>query len=276
MEKQTIAILSVSAGAGHVRAAEALRVTALASFPQIEPVHIDLMSLVPASFKRLYADSYIKVVERMPALWGYLYDWADKEPGDSAISGVRRAIERLNTRKLKGELAKLKPDVVICTHFLPAELVARMKRKGEIDTRIWVQVTDFDVHAMWVHDHIEGYCVASEEVAARLADKGVARESIHVTGIPIAPMFTGPSIRTSELRHPTVRSTAVWLPPIPNPLALTLLILIPPEMQCVHPRSGVCGDRGDILATLKPCRRFRDHIALQSGMLITLMIVTRA
>ena len=189
---------------------------------------------------------------------------------------MRRAIERLNTRKLKGELAKLKPDVVISTHFLPAELVARMKRKGENDTRIWVQVTDFDVHAMWAHDHIEGYCVASEEVAARLADKGVARENIHVTGIPIAPMFTGASIRTSELRHPTVRSTAVWLPPIPNPLALTLLILIPPEMQCVHPRSGVCGDRGDILATLKPCRRFRDHIALQSGMLITLIIMTRA
>ena len=189
MKKQNIVLLSVSAGAGHVRAAEALRVTAQENFPAVVATHIDLMSLVPGGFKKIYADSYIKVVERMPALWGYLYDLTDKPRGDSALSRLRRAVERLNTRKLKAQLARLTPDVVICTHFLPAELLARMKRKHEIDTKVWVQITDFDVHAMWVQDNIDGYCVASDEVAARLADKGVPRETIHVTGIPIMPVF---------------------------------------------------------------------------------------
>ena len=57
------------------------------------------------------------------------------------------------------------------------------------------------MHAKWVHDHIEGYCVASEEVAARLADKGVARENIHVTGIPIASMFGQPLVRETCARE---------------------------------------------------------------------------
>lgn len=189
MTARRVVILSVSAGAGHVRAAEALRETALASYPGVQATHIDLMNLVPDGFKKLYADTYIKVVERMPALWGYLYDVTDKQSRNSPLARLRRGVERLNTRKLKSELAKLEPDVVICTHFLPAELLSRMKRRREIAAQVWVQITDFDVHAMWVHDNLDGYCVASEEVAARLADKNLPRAHIHVTGIPIMPVF---------------------------------------------------------------------------------------
>lgn len=57
------------------------------------------MSLVQGSFKKYYANSYIQVVERMPALWGNLYDWADKQPGDSTLIRLRHAIERLNTHE---------------------------------------------------------------------------------------------------------------------------------------------------------------------------------
>jgi processive 1,2-diacylglycerol beta-glucosyltransferase len=55
-----------------------------------------------------------------------------------------------------------------------------------------VQVTDFDVHALWVHPGVDHYCVASDEVAFRLADRGVPAEKIHVTGIPVMPQFTAP------------------------------------------------------------------------------------
>lgn len=187
MTLRNAVILSVSAGAGHVRAAEALR--AAAGDVGVNAVHIDLMSLVPEGFKKLYADSYIKVVERLPALWGYLYDVTDRQSRNAPLARLRRGVERLNTRKLKGELARLNPDLVICTHFLPAELLSRMKRKRDIAVPVWVQVTDFDVHAMWVHDNLDGYCVASDEVAARLADKNVPLECIHITGIPIMPAF---------------------------------------------------------------------------------------
>lgn len=190
MSVRNVVILSVSAGAGHVRAAQALCAAAQA-YPDVNAVHIDLMTLVPEGFKRLYADAYIKLVERLPALWGYLYDVTDKQPRNAPLARLRRGIERLNTRKLTSEISRLKPDLVICTHFLPAELLARMKRKREIVAPVWVQVTDFDVHAMWVHDDLDGYCVASDEVAARLAGKAVPRARIHVTGIPVMPVFAG-------------------------------------------------------------------------------------
>jgi len=82
-------------------------------------------------------------------------------------------------------------------HFLPAELLSRQKRGGKLLPPLWVQVTDFDVHALWVHEHVDHYCVASDEVACRLADRGVPRGKIHVTGIPVMPQFAVPLERTT-------------------------------------------------------------------------------
>jgi processive 1,2-diacylglycerol beta-glucosyltransferase len=91
-------LLSVSAGAGHSRAAEALRAEAQASFPKVEAKHIDLMTLVPQSFRALYANYYIKIVEHHPSVWAYLYHATDRMPRDALFAKTRRAIERLNTR----------------------------------------------------------------------------------------------------------------------------------------------------------------------------------
>jgi processive 1,2-diacylglycerol beta-glucosyltransferase len=103
---------------------------------------------------------------------------------------MRRTIERLNTRKLKVTLATLKPDHVICTHFLPAGLLSRMVKKETFTQPVWVVDTDFDIHAMWIYDGMSGYFAADDEVAWRMRDRGVDPERIHVTGIPIMPSFS--------------------------------------------------------------------------------------
>jgi processive 1,2-diacylglycerol beta-glucosyltransferase len=109
---------------------------------------------------------------------------------------LKRAVEKLNTRRLFAEIERLRPDVILATHFLPAELLSRARARGRKLPPLWVQVTDFDVHALWVHPHVDGYCVASDEVAFRLADRGVPRGNIHVTGIPVMPQFSASLDRT--------------------------------------------------------------------------------
>jgi processive 1,2-diacylglycerol beta-glucosyltransferase len=187
-------LLSVSAGAGHVRAAQALEAAAKLARPPFTATHLDLLTLVPKDFKKLYGEQYIKLVEKLPQLWSFLYSKSDRPTRDSLIGRLKRAAEKLNTRKLDAEIERLAPDVILCTHFLPAELLSRRRARMTADQRLklprlWVQVTDFDVHALWVHPNVDRYCVASEEVAYRLADRGVPRERISVTGIPVMPQF---------------------------------------------------------------------------------------
>jgi processive 1,2-diacylglycerol beta-glucosyltransferase len=183
-------LLSVSAGAGHGRAAEALRAEAQASFPNVDAKHIDVMTLVPKSFQKLYADYYIKIVEHHPSVWAYLYHATDKMPRDALFAKVRRAIERVNTRGLRDALKEFAPDHIICSHFLPAELLAHDIKRGRVVPPVWVQVTDFDLHRMWVQAGMRGYFAASDEIAFRMTARGIPNDSVHVTGIPIMPIFS--------------------------------------------------------------------------------------
>jgi len=186
-------LLSVSAGAGHVRAAEALR--AAASNFDVDALHLDVMDYVPTAFRALYTDFYYKLVERHPAVWAQLYRIMDRTPPSAPLSRLRRAAERLNTLKLRKAIAGFAPDAVICTHFLPAELLMRERQRGRVASPVFVQVTDFDLHGMWVVPDMAGYFTASEEVAFRTRARGIAAERTHVTGIPIMPAFAEPLSR---------------------------------------------------------------------------------
>ena len=127
----SLLVLSVSAGAGHVRAADAIVKAAEAAHPPLAATHIDLLSLVPKDFRKLYGEQYIKLVEKLPQLWSFLYSKSDRPSRDSLVGKLKRAAEKLNTRKLNAEIERLAPDVILCTHFLPAELLSRQRASAE-------------------------------------------------------------------------------------------------------------------------------------------------
>ena len=191
MAKKKILLLSVSAGAGHMRAAEAIRTYADQPEYNVEATHLDVMNFVTAGFRKVYTDFYIKLVNKAPTLWGYLYQITNEAEADGTLQRFRRGLERLNTRPLLKEIAAFKPDAIICTHFMPAELLSRIIRKNILTCPVWVQVTDFDLHRMWVQEHMTGYFAANEEVAFRMRAQGIAAATIFVTGIPIMPAFAG-------------------------------------------------------------------------------------
>jgi processive 1,2-diacylglycerol beta-glucosyltransferase len=247
-------VLSVSAGAGHLRAADAICAAARAASPPFEATHVDLLSLVPRDFKKLYGEKYIKLVEKLPQLWSYLYSKSDRPSRDSFIGNLKRGIEKLNTRKLFATIAEARPDVIVCTHFLPAELLSRARARGRELPPVFVQVTDFDVHALWVHEHIDGYCVANEEVAWRLADRGVPRERIFVTGIPVMPQFAVPLDRAEcarELGIAAEKFTVLLMGGGAGVGALdelaSRILKLPRDLQIV----ALAGRNADMLARLK-------------------------
>ncbi|MEJ1168898.1 MGDG synthase family glycosyltransferase [Variovorax sp. CCNWLW235] len=186
-----ILILSVSAGNGHVRAAQALE-AAMQSAPPHAAVHIDAMAHVAGGFRKVYTDWYIQLVNRAPELWSYLHQRADATPHHAPSQRLRRGIERLSTGALVREVRREKPDAVICTHFLPAELLMRERNRGRIDFPVWLQITDYDLHNMWLVPGMAGYLAATEEVAFRLRARGIPADRIHVTGIPVMPAFSEP------------------------------------------------------------------------------------
>ncbi len=199
-----ILIYSVSAGAGHVRAADAL-LTALKRYhSDVEAEHVDVMKLVPASFKNAYVDSYIQLVNTLPSVWGWLYNRSDKIPQTSALASVRKFVQKLNTQRIVEHAEKWRPDAILATHFLPAEIFSDRARKRRSSTRIikrgangdaapdpklGVVVTDHDVHQLWIYPNVDRYYTASDEIAYLLAERAGPAFSIKATGIPCDPIF---------------------------------------------------------------------------------------
>ena len=182
-------VISVSAGSGHIRAAQGIEAHAHILFPEWTVRHRDLMQLVPAYFRKIYTDLYLKLAGGLPEAWGWLYRKTDHEPTGSLTERCRRSLQRLSAQKLFTEIADYKPDAIVCTHFLPAELLADAVLQKRLDCPVWVMVTDFDLHQMWVHEGIAGYFVANEEISFRLESSGVPKSNIVVTGIPVMPEF---------------------------------------------------------------------------------------
>ena len=181
-------ILSVSAGNGHVRAAQALEAAAR-SFAPHRATHIDAMDFVWSGLRKVYTQGYAGLVARAPRLWSYVHQHTDTTPHTATSQRLRRGIERLSALALLREIKRLRPDAVICTHFLPAELLMRERNRGRIDCPVWLQITDYDLHNMWLVPGMAGYFAATDEVAFRLQARGIPAAQIHVTGIPVMPGF---------------------------------------------------------------------------------------
>lgn len=181
-----VLILSAAVGAGHLRAAEALE----KAFKQLgaaeEVKNIDVLNYTNPLFRRLYGKAYLDMVGAMPEVLGWMYDSLDK-PWENERR--RLALDRLNTQPFINLLKKEKPDLAVCTHFLPSEIISWLTAKRRIDFPQAIVVTDFDAHAMWLCHHYERYFVALEETKIHLAKIGIPIEKITVSGIPIDPLF---------------------------------------------------------------------------------------
>ena len=181
-----VLLLSASAGAGHLRAAQALEKAFRELSPSTEVQNLDVLNYTNKVFRHFYSKAYIDLVNKMPEVPGWMYDKLDK-PWQNERR--RLALDKLNTRPLVKLLREYHPDLIVCTHFLPAEIVAWLRAKERLRSRQAIVVTDFDVHAMWLVHHYEKYFVAIDEARAYLEALGIPAEKISVTGIPIDPVF---------------------------------------------------------------------------------------
>jgi processive 1,2-diacylglycerol beta-glucosyltransferase len=183
---ERVLILSASSGVGHVRAAQALEKAFKETGSVKEVRHVDALQYASPIVREIYSKAYINMVNKAPAVLGWLYDVSDKPWKNE---NRRLAFDRLNTLPLAKLIVDYDADLIVSTHFLPAELVSWLLCRRKINASHSVVVTDFDAHAMWLCRHYDYYFVALEETRQYLQSMGVAAYAINVSGIPIDPIF---------------------------------------------------------------------------------------
>lgn len=194
-----VLILSTSIGTGHVRAAQAIEAAFKQHYADVFVRHEDSLSFANAAFRKVYQQTYVDLVANAPDLLGMAYDYADRD-WDKLHYGM--AFERLNIAKLARLLKDFKPDAIVCTHSLPADMVSWLLCRKEISCHHAIVITDFDLHAVWLCHHYSRYYVAIDETKEHLVELGFERSRIVTSGIPIDPIFARvKEQRSMRLKH---------------------------------------------------------------------------
>lgn len=198
---QRILVLSASVGAGHMRAAQGVELALRELAPEAIVENVDVLTLATQGFRRLYGKAYLDLVNKAPHMLGYFYDLLDEPTRRGTRSSpLLLALEKLNLRPFL-KLLDDAWDRIVCTHFLPAEIIANRCAKGEMSTPHFTVTTDFETHRLWVHQPCDHYFTATEEGKAYLASCGVPAGDITVAGIPIHPLFSQPKERAACIRN---------------------------------------------------------------------------
>jgi len=188
-EPQRVLILSASAGAGHLRAADAL-LKEFQTHPRVTSVeHWDILKYTSKAFRYLYSKVYLDLVNSAPKVLGWMYDSTDTPWKNEKR---RLAFEKFNAGPFLKAIQKYRPDLIVCTHFTPSNLVGYLAEKNKVSIAPAIVVTDLDCHAMWLARTYQWYFVALDETRVYLERLGIDPGRIVVSGIPVDPVFRTP------------------------------------------------------------------------------------
>jgi processive 1,2-diacylglycerol beta-glucosyltransferase len=189
-------VLSVSAGSGHTRAAEALTAVCEKDERVGEVLHVDALAHTNKVFQEVYSKAYIEAVKKAPALWAIAFEETDV-PWHKQRSLMM--MQRLNAQPLVKKIREFAPDICLCTHFMPSDIISHMIREDKLHTALGVVVTDYYVHATWLADLFTRYFVGKEESRKQLEMLRFQEDRITVSGIPVHPDFCEPMERAELL-----------------------------------------------------------------------------
>ncbi len=198
--KRKVLIVSTAAGAGHLRAAQAVEIAFGEVAPDVEVINVDALDYMFGPVRRIYAGGYLAMISKAPTLWRYFYKATDKENARSKTKQFFEFLQKMNSTRFLRFVEKTNPDHIICTHFLPANVLCRWKKRKRLGFPLSVVLTDFDIHRLWVNPGVEFYFVATPIMAWKLQKLGIPEGQVFPSGIPIHPMFARKENRSSILR----------------------------------------------------------------------------
>lgn len=200
-ERLKILIVYTTAGIGHQRAAQALKLAFDKVLPDSEVHVVDALDYANVVFRKMYNRIYLELIRELPELLGYIYKRYDDGVTAKNTAKIRLLFDKLNTINLKKLIEEFDPHLIVCTHFLSLEIFSDMKKRGKLYLPLFGVITDFYPHAFWVYDFVDKYYVATDESQRNLVRRGVYEDKVSVAGIPIDPEFSVlPAKRVSKKR----------------------------------------------------------------------------
>lgn len=176
---QRFLLLSASMGAGHDAVAGELARRLRARGHEV--ALRDVLTLLPAGAGRALRAGYRGAVRHLPQLYGAVYagflaPGAGPRPSSTPLAALAE-------RPLLRAVERWRPDAVVPTFHLAAQVTGRLRARGALEVPSAVVVVDFAVHRGWLHPGNDLHLCVTDRAAADVRT---------ATGRPAEP--TGPVV----------------------------------------------------------------------------------
>lgn len=192
-----ILFFSVSIGAGHDLAAQALVQEINRRYPECQTKVVDTFKYINPVLNKVIVGSYMESLKFNPKIWGYLYEQA--EQGEKLVD-LGQILSKLVSVKMKKLLTEFDPEAIVCTHAFPAGILSILKGNGDVRVPLIGVMTDYTVHPFWIHSNIDKYVIPCSELAPEIEAYGVEPGKILPAGIPLRTQFSAQIDRQTARR----------------------------------------------------------------------------
>lgn len=201
--KNKVVILYTSAGSGHRAASNGLRAAWEELYPDDDVTVEDILKFTNPVFRFIYSRGYLLTASKLPILWRLIYYGGEDITRFKPPSKFDWLIRRLILGRFVKKMKKIRPDIIVSTHFLASDGAVILKRKNAFDFLFSIVTTDYGLHSAWISPLTNRYYVPTPNMRAELLTVGeyldLQKKDIRVTGIPIHPKYSNLPSR-KELR----------------------------------------------------------------------------
>lgn len=183
-----ILIFYGSYGGGHLSAAKSIKECIEKNYTDTDVVMLDCIEYVNKIINKLTTKAYADMAKNAHWIWKQLYYNSEK---NGALARIGNAVNRLMAIKLNKLFKNGAPDLIISTHPFSSQMCAILKSKGKINSQIATILTDYAPHRQWLEkpEYVNYFFVAHDGMVEDLVKRGIDRNKIYSTGIPLSNRF---------------------------------------------------------------------------------------
>lgn len=187
MPNKKILLMYITLKSGHHSASLAIESALKRLSPDAVTLNINAFAYTNPILEKIINRTYMSVIKNKPDVWEYLYD---NPKVLKSLQGLRDAIHRFNSKKLKVLLEDFAPDAVVCTQAFPCGMIADYKKNLKFNLPLFGVLTDHAPHSYWIFRDVDYYIVPSLDTKAKFMKNGVDESKIKIFGIPIGLGFS--------------------------------------------------------------------------------------
>lgn len=181
-----VLILSCNTGGGHNAAAHAIAEQLRENGD--EAVFLDYLCLAGKNVSNIVANAYIKIVQKIPRLFGVLYRlgmFVSKHISKSPIYYINGKMAKY----LETYMQENPVDAIVMPHLYPAETITYMKRHGMRLPLTVAVMTDYTCIPFWEETNCDYYIVPHRELKDSCVKRGIPENKLVFIGIPVSTSF---------------------------------------------------------------------------------------